>query len=102
MFTIHLPGSGKACTFNVLLGCPNYFFVQARAQFMLGETFVEELRLVETATLAGGSGEALDPRTMGVATTACTPELSPEVAGGGQMASTSRTPGSEHGHPPKV
>lgn len=49
---------------------------------MLGETYVEELRLAETPpAFLAGRGEALDPRTMGVATVACTAELSPGVAG---------------------
>lgn len=56
-------------------------FRQARAQFMLGETYVEELRLAETPNFPTGSGKALDPRTMGVTTAACTPEVPPVVAG---------------------
>lgn len=55
--------------------------LQARAQFILGETYVEELRLAETPTFPAGSGEVLDPRTMGIATAACTSEISPGVAG---------------------
>lgn len=48
---------------------------------MLGETYVEELRLAETPTFPAGRGDALDPRTMGVATAVCAPEVSAVVAG---------------------
>eukprot|EP00903_Cladosiphon_okamuranus_P014428 g13389.t1 len=54
--------------------------LQVRAQFILGETYVEELRLAETPTFPAGSGDVLDPRTMGVATTVCTPDVSSGVA----------------------
>lgn len=83
---------------------PSSILGQTRAQFILGETYVEELRLAAAddapagtipgtgATVgADGSGEpvgytngtrmALDPRTMGIATTACDGYLSSGAAG---------------------
>lgn len=68
---------------------------QTRAQFILGETYVEELRLAiaddVVAEIVPGTGVnvgadgvrvALDPRTMGVETSACGGDLSTEAAGG--------------------
>lgn len=109
-------------TLRTLRTCSNFLLDsligQTRAQFILGETYVEELRLAAANTAAddgasenvpgtgpnaggggcGGGGDAcaadpvtgykngtrvsLDPRAMGIATTACGGHLSAGASGG--------------------